>query len=515
MRTEEVHSLILGAGTSGLAAGHVLAKAGLNPVILEKDSAPGGLFRSIQRGDFVVDIGRKELYNRIAKVDAFWSELLGGDYRDYSHRGGILFNGHIIDMSPAFRGFRRGMPWTMLLGCGLDFLWSRARPSKPAPRNLETYFYQKRGRRLTQIAAQGFQEKLNGHKWSEIALAENYKNGADASFFSTVSGLVTRITSRREVNTYKGIWRHPAKGTGQICEKLAEHILKLGGVIHYKAQVTAMACVSDDGRQRAEDRGQRTDVRTQSSIVSHQSSGQRIDTVTAQIGEETICFKPSHVVSSIPPGLLKRFLYTGAASPSSAIGPQSSAASAPKRTVILVYLFLNEEPRFPHAWLQVTCPSTQIGRITNYAAFSRDMVPQGKTCLCCELYCFGPDELLEMNDQAIVDLTLSDCAKSGLLDRAKCFDHLVLRLPGADASQNRDNWMSPERMKLLSELEQFKNLYYVNRTETDIATLAGLEAAESIVSGDRTHFDRRVDPAELGIRSESKAFEFQLPVVSE
>ena len=40
--------------------------------------------------------------------------------------------------------------------------------------------------------------------------------------------------------------------------------------------------------------------------------------------------------------------------------------------------------------------------------------------------------------------------------------------------------MSPSRLKLLAELEQFKNLYYVNRTETDIATLAGLEAAEAI-----------------------------------
>jgi hypothetical protein len=72
--------------------------------------------------------------------------------------------------------------------------------------------------------------------------------------------------------------------------------------------------------------------------------------------------------------------------------------------------------------------------------------------------------------------------------------------------------MSPSRLELLAELEQFKNLYYVNRTETDIATLAGLEATDAILSGDRSYFDRRVDPAELGIRSEAKAFEFQLPV---
>ena len=95
------------------------------------------------------------------------------------------------------------------------------------------------------------------------------------------------------------------------------------------------------------------------------------------------------------------------------------------------------------------------------------------------MYCFGPDKLLEMDDQSIAKLTLDDCARSGLLDPAKCFDHLVLRLPGADASQNRDNWMSPSRLKLLAELEQFKNLYYVNRTETDIATLAGLGSSRS------------------------------------
>lgn len=483
MRTEQVHTLILGAGTSGLAAGYMLAKAGLKPVVLERDSVPGGLFRSIRRGDFIVDIGRKELYNRIAKVDAFWGELLGGDYREYAHRGGILFNGHILDMSPAFRGFRRGMPWAMFLGCGFDFLWFRAKPGQPAPRNVEEYFYQKRGRSLTRISAQGFQEKLTGKKWAEIPLADNSSKGEDASFLATVKGLASRLVSKKEVNTFKGIWRHPAKGTGQICETLAGEILKTNTQIHYKAQVTEMA-----------------------------STQGVIHTVTAQIGSETIQFKPAHVVSSIPIEFLLRFLL-----PERPIsgGESFKASGAAKRTVVLVYLFLNEEPRFPHAWLQVTCPSTRIGRITNYSAFSADMVPKGKTCLCCEMYCFGPDKLLEMDDQAVARAVLEDCAQSRLVDPAKCFDHLVLRLPGANASQNRDNWMSKSRLKLLAEIEPFKNLYYVNRTETDIATLAGIEAAEAILSGDRSRFDRRFDPTELGIRSESKSFSFDLPVAVE
>ena len=481
----------MGAGPSGLAAGYMLTKAGHNPVVLEKDKVPGGLMRSIKHGAFIMDVGRKELYNRIGKVDALWSEILGSDYRDYPHRGGILYKERIIDMSPGFQGFRSGMPWSMLMGCALDFFLARTRSRAAKPRNLEEYFYRTRGRPLTQIVSQGFQEKLTGRKWADIPLPENYANGAGAGFVSTVKEALVRAFSKKEVNTYKGIWRHPARGSGQISEILAEEIVRLGGHVHYQAKVVQIA-----------------------------SSQGIINSVTAEIGSETVVFKPSHVVSSIPPQFLKRFLFSQSV-PEPLVAPKSDeggsvlrppSSTSPKRTVVLVYLFLNEEPRFPHAWLNVTCPETRIGRITNYSGFNGDMVPKGKTCLCCEFYCFGADSLLERDDKDISQMALDDCARSGLIDPTKCFHQLVLRFPGADASQNRDNWMSPSRLKLLAELEQFKNLYYVNRTETDIATLAGMEAAEAILSGDRTHFDRRIDPAELGIRSESKAFEFQLPV---
>ena len=299
---------------------------------------------------------------------------------------------------------------------------------------------------------------------------------------STAKEALVRTFSQKEANTYQGIWRHPAKGSGQISEILAEEIVRFGGRIHYQSKVVEIA-----------------------------SSHGTITSVTAEIGSETIAFEPSHVISSIPPEFLTRFLFPqSSASTRSSQSPSRSAA--PKRTVVLVYLFLNEEPRFPHAWLNVTCPSTRIGRITNYSGFNGKMVPKGNTCLCCEFYCFGPDPLLEMKGEEISQKALDDCAASGLIDPARCFHRLVFRFPGADASQNRDNWMSPSRLKLMAELEQFKNLYYVNRTETDIATLAGMEAAEAILSADRAHFDQRVDPAELGIRGESKAFEFQLPI---
>jgi protoporphyrinogen oxidase len=478
MRTEKVHTLILGAGPAGLAAGYTLAKAGKQPIILEKDAVPGGLMRCLHHKDFVVDVGRKELYNRIARVDALWSELLGNDYRTYPHRGGFLYEGRILEMTPVFKGPLRGMPLGLFLACGFDFLWSRIRPGKRPPQNVEEYFYQTRGRRLTRIASQGFQEKLTGVKWADIPLPKNMPDDGGGGFFATVRAAIERAFSKKEVNTFKGIWRHPAKGTGQICDGLAAGMIASGGRIHYQWGIKSIATTND-----------------------------RVVSVVAESSEGPVQFEVENVISSIPLEILLKICGKPVPPP-----PQRKGMAPQKRTVLLVYLFLNAAPTFPHAWLQVTCPTTRIGRITNYAGFNSDMVPPGKGCLCCEYYCFGDDPLLELSEEQLVKQTLADCARSGLLDAATCVDSKLLKLPGADASQNRDNWMNDRRLRLLAELAPYGNLFCVNRTETDIATLAGIESAEAILSGSRADFDRRVNPAELQIRSESKAFAFQVPV---
>jgi len=476
MKTESVHTLVLGAGPSGLSAGYVLAKAGLKPVLLERDKFSGGLMRSLHHKDFTIDVGRKELYNRLAKVDAFWSELLGPDYREYSHRGGILYKGVIFDQSPAFQGARRGLPWGMFLGCVVDFAKAQVFRNGAKPRNVEEYFYQKRGLRTTRVFWQAFQEKLLGRRWADIPVPDNHTNGDDRSLAATMKAAFERTFSKKEVNTYKGIWRHPAEGTGQITDALAKGILENGGRIFNNVKVTG---------------------------IKTRPNG--VEAVTAEIGGEAVEFKPQHLASSIPLELLAQFVLGKKPDP-------KKSSVFRKRTSILVYLFQNGASMFPQAWLNVTCPDTRIGRITNYSNFNGRMVPEGKSCICCEYFCYDEEPLIQETDPQFIERTIEYCHRSKLIDRTKVYDTLVLRLPGADASQNRDNWMNPARIALLNDLKPFENLYFIARTETDFASLAGIEAAEAILSGQRADFDRRIDPAELGLRSEPKAFEFKCPV---
>ncbi len=476
MNRKEIHTLILGAGPSGLTAGYTLAKAGKKPVLIEKAKFAGGLMSSLKHGDFIMDVGRKELYNRIEKIDKFWNELLGDNYREYEHRGGILYKGKIIDALPNYQGFRRGMPWGMFIGTCFNFLYWRLRLGLPKPTNIQDQFYQQRGENLTRIFSQGFQEKLTGRKWSEtpIPQSEDSEDVKRTSFIETLSEALKRTFSKTEPNNFEGEWKHPVKGTGQICQLLEEGIAVNGGEIEFGSQITAIETGND-----------------------------KILEVSVEVEGETIVYVPENVVTSIPIEFLLGLLMP------EKYGVSSNRKLIKRNTVILVYLFLDEPPQFPQVYLHVTCPSTRMGRITNYAAFGGEMVPEGKTCLCCELYSFDQgDDLLKLNDEELARKVLVECEESGLLHSNKFTGAKVLRLPGADASQNRDNWMNQERLQLMEEIKRFKNVYYTNRTELDFANLAGIEAAEAILSGERADFDRRIDPAELGIRSKSKSFSF-------
>jgi hypothetical protein len=169
---------------------------------------------------------------------------------------------------------------------------------------------------------------------------------------------------------------------------------------------------------------------------------------------------------------------------------------------VIVYLFVDEPPRLPHAWLDVTDPELLCGRITNFAGFGGAMVPPGKTCLAVEYFLVGDDPLLALTDDELIEVALGEASRSGLLDRARLESSRAFRFPGAYAADDYRSWQSPGVSAFLDELEAIDNLYYVNRAGTDVATQAGLDAGRSIVADDHAGFVRKADPRRpLGIES--------------
>ncbi|MEZ4322081.1 MAG: FAD-dependent oxidoreductase [Myxococcota bacterium] len=455
-------NVVLGAGPAGLAAAVKLAREGERPLVLERAPVPGGLMRSIERGDYRVDVGRKELYARLPEVHELWSGLLGDDYREYPHRVGVLYEGTIIERSRSFRGFWRGMPRNLVFRGGLDFVLRQAvNPLLPPPSNEEEYWYRVRGRVFSEVLSQGHAEKFQGIRWSEQPAPEAVKGAGLVK--SAARAVFGRAVAKDHGNT---VWRHPARSTGQIIDRLVETIAEEGGELKCGASVTSL-----------------------------EMSGDRVKSVVAEIDGEVQKVPVDSLVSSVPLNILATLL--GREPPQDIKGRDTKG-----RSTILVYLFLDHPPKFPHAWLDVTDPGVKAGRITNYAGFNGRMVPPGKTCLAVEYFVLNDDPMLSLPNDASLGRAVEECVRSGLIDATKLTDHMVLKLRGAFAADDYRSWTSPGVVALLERVAELTNLYNVNRAGTDVATYAGLEAAHAIHSGDRARFDERADPRrKLGIDS--------------
>ncbi len=436
-----------------MAAAYALSKQGVAPLIIEKSKSAGGLMQSLHNGEYIMDIGRKELYTRLPKVDILWKEILENDYIKYDHREGILYQGKILETCSTWRGMRRGMPLGLIWRCGIDYSIEFLKGILKPPVNYQEYWYKNRGKLLSKILSQGFEEKFKGIKWSDLPSPKNKKMATDGDQNPD------QLLDLHVLEHAKRTWRHPAKGTGQICNLLLEKSRTAGATFQFESHVSRIT-----------------------------TCGARIDSIDIEDESGATTYLPQHVISSTPADMMAQLLDHNFSSRQKKKQEQELPSGVPM-TTICVYLFLDELPHFPHVWLKVTSPELKIGRVTNYSAFNGRMVPDGKTCLCIEYFCTSSDSMLSLNDKQLYEHTIDECASASLIDIDKCVDFFVLKLPNAKAAINWRDWDNEQHHEMLNTINRFDNFYYINRPGTDKATYAGLEAAEAILSQNRDiHF---------------------------
>jgi protoporphyrinogen oxidase len=435
---ERYDAVILGSGPSGLTAAYCLAKQGARAVIVERGEQVGGLMRGIQRGGFALDLGRKDMHARFPEIRALWKEMLGEDYVAYPRRVGVLYDGHILETERSYKGRLRGMPLGLAASVVAAKLLSRLKPGSRTARNLEDYYRQQYGTAYYDCFVYGFRKKFDGREPSCLPAPQApAKNGSPS------------VGNPR--STGKPRWYHPARGTQQITDCLAQGA-QAGGV-EFLLGADAIALDAEDGKVR--------------SVLVRKDGTQR----TLHTG---------YAIAGTPVPVLLKLL--GPMVPAELRAPPKEDVGF-KRSVALVYLMADGEPKFPHNWLEVTDTRLRMGRVTNYSTWRGKMVPAGKTALCLEFFSVEGDGLMELAKEQLLELAISEAAQSGLIDRARIFDHLVLKLPSANSSANYMDWHEQWISRARSYVSGIEGLLEVNRPGMDRASMAGMQAAAACATG--------------------------------
>lgn len=161
-----VKILILGGGLTGLSTAYHLEKAGeTNYLVLEKESEPGGLCRSIYKNGFTFDYSGHLLHLHTEQGKKLVRRLLGKNLHRLTRRAWI--DTQNIRIPFPFQANLYALPADVRRAC-VDGLLAAKRNKKISPKNFEDFCLQSFGKGIYQAFMRPYNTKLWGRAPREL-----------------------------------------------------------------------------------------------------------------------------------------------------------------------------------------------------------------------------------------------------------------------------------------------------------------------------------------------------------
>ena len=442
---------VLGGGPAGLAAAHKLCKQGHSVVVVERDSTVGGLAKSFEYEGFILDYGPHRFFTKLPPVLQFWNEVLGDEQVTVNRLTRIYYGNRYF--SYPLKAFEALLTLGVTESARIVASYLRAQlfPSQ-APKNFAEWVSGRFGRRLFEIFFEGYTEKLWGIPCTEISADWAAQRIKGLSLLSAVRSAL--LGNSGKVKSLVDQFQFPRLGSGQLYERAADYLTSHGQTVLLDTEVLR---------------------------IHHQDNqAQALTLKNRRTGEESIV-PCSGVISSIPLTHLVEQLTPAAPAP-----VREMAKSLRFRNTVLVYVMVDSGQLFPDNWLYINDPTVQLGRVTNFANWSADMLPNRKqTPLCCEYWCQF-EGLWEMNDDALVAMAERDLRKIGLLNDEAVNGGFVIRLPRTYPIYAGN--YKEALATIQNHLQGINNLQAVGRygafkyNNQDHSLLMGIMAAENVAT---------------------------------
>ncbi len=495
-------AIIIGAGPAGLTAAYELLtkSTDVKPIILEQEAFVGGISRTANYKGNRMDVGGHRFFSKDDRVNALWAQflpkqgapalddkLLGRDkplqeggadpereeevllVRDRVSR--IIYKRKFFDypISLKPRTFLN-MGFCSTVKAGFGYLGSCIKKREES--NLENFYINRFGKPLYSMFFEDYTEKLWGIHPRNISAdwgAQRVKGLSVGKAIKNAFGKLFKKKNREVETSLIEQFLYPKRGPGQLYEKMAEEICRLGGEILYKKQVQKITILNG-----------------------------KVGTVYAlNEKNEQESYPCDYLFSSMP---IKDLL--------EAIGEDASpkevydiATALPYRDFMTVGLLLdklqvkNKTKRktlgdiVPDCWIYVQDRDVRLGRIQIFNNWSPYMVaqPESTVWVGLEYFCTEGDEMWTSKDEDFIQKAVAELVQIGVIDSAeRVLDSTLLRVKKAYPAYFGSY---AEFDKVKAWLGGIENLYCIGRNgqhrynNMDHSMLTAMVACERLLNG--------------------------------
>lgn len=443
--------VVCGGGLAGLAAGHALARAGREVTVLEREPALGGLARTLEHRGQRFDLGGHRLLTDSARVHALVSDVVGEPLLRVARSSKILLRGRSVEYPLRPRDAVSGLGPAATLRTLFGYLASQLLPGarrRPIV-SLEDWVVRHYGRPAFELFFRPYSEKVWGLACERISADWVAQRIQGLTLGDAIRRSLVRVAGGGP-RTLASEFLYPALGIGGIADGLGAAIAAVG-------RVTTGAVVTR---------------------VTHHAG--RIEHVTVNQGGRSAQFSGADFVSSLPLPVLVRAL-----SPVPPARVLAVAARLRYRDLLLVAVRIARERATGETWIYVPGEEFSFGRLHEPKNWSTRMGTPGRTLLVAEHFCRRGDGVWGRDDGELLDRTVSDLVKLGLVRSHEALDGVVVRVP--NAYPQFEVGYESARGVLMDYLAGFANLHVVGRTgafryhNMDHALEAGLGAADALL----------------------------------
>jgi len=440
--------VILGAGPAGLTAAYELAAHGIRSVVLEQESIPGGLARTVDYQGFLFDIGGHRFYTKVPLIEKIWRDVLGDDLLERPRLSRIYYRSRFYHYPLDAMDVIRGLGIREVLQCGASFIKAHLFPHRPEE-DFETWVSNRFGQRLFRTFFRTYTEKVWGIPCTEIRAEWAAQRIRGLTLHSLVRDAMKPARNGNGPKTLIREFLYPRRGPGMMWSRMCEILAERGVEVLFDTPVTGIECAG--GRIRRVIAGKRS-------------------------------FQPDYVISTLPlRNLVSMF------SPAAPTPVARAAKSLEYRDFIVVGIIVPRDHRFQDNWIYVHDPGVKVGRIQNYANWSPEMSPDPEmTCLGLEYFCQEGDRLWSMSDDELLALARRELAHLKLADTGRGpVRGMVIRVPKAYPVYDRTYRSHLDTIQPF--LQGLSNLEAAGRNglhrydNQDHAMLSGILAARNVM----------------------------------